>query len=147
MAHSLNRVWVHGIWGTKYRQDFIVPDKEVIIYDLIKKEFKNYHCPALIVNGMPDHIHCLFQLFPKWSLVKVFKQIKGAVSHAINNEGFTDIHFSWQTGYASFSVSETRLENVYRYIENQKEYHKKKSLLDEYYELHAFSSMNEDYFR
>jgi REP element-mobilizing transposase RayT len=44
--------------------------------------------------------------------------------HFINSE-----KFAWQKGYAAFSVSESRLEVVYRYIKDQKI--KMKSLEDE----------------
>ena len=41
-------------------------------------------------------------------------------------------NFGWQEGYGIFSVSESALENVYRYIENQEEHHRKISFAEEY---------------
>ncbi len=40
-------------------------------------------------------------------------------------------NFEWQGGYADFSVSQSNLEQVKRYIANQKEHHRKLSFQDE----------------
>jgi REP element-mobilizing transposase RayT len=40
-------------------------------------------------------------------------------------------YFEWQAGYADFSVSHSNLEQVQKYIANQKEHHRKLSFQDE----------------
>ena len=40
-------------------------------------------------------------------------------------------HFEWQLGYADFSVSQSNLEQVTKYIANQEEHHRKVSFQDE----------------
>ncbi len=47
-------------------------------------QLKELGCPVGIVNGMPDHIHCLFLLNPQKTISEVVKQIKGSRSHFIN---------------------------------------------------------------
>jgi len=39
--------------------------------------------------------------------------------------------FYWQGGYAAFSVSESNIDQVRRYIENQEEHHRKMTYQDE----------------
>jgi len=39
--------------------------------------------------------------------------------------------FEWQGGYADFSVSESNLEQVKRYVASQEEHHRKISFQDE----------------
>ena len=39
--------------------------------------------------------------------------------------------FGWQDGYAAFTVSESQVERVRRYIQNQREHHAKASFPDE----------------
>jgi hypothetical protein len=34
--------------------------------------------------------------------------------------------FSWQSGYAAFSVAESTLESVIEYVSNQEEHHKRR---------------------
>jgi len=43
--------------------------------------------------------------------------------------------FQWQAGYGIFSVSESNVEQVKRYIANQEEHHKHISFQDEFREL------------
>ena len=40
--------------------------------------------------------------------------------------------FSWQRGYAAFTVSQSYLKQVQRYVMNQKEHHQKISFRDEF---------------
>jgi REP element-mobilizing transposase RayT len=91
------------------------------------------------VNGMPDHIHCLFLLSREKSIAEVIKQIKGSSSYFINQNNLTTEKFSWQTGYASYSVSESVVENVFQYIKNQKQHHQKKTFQQEH---DAFLKLN-----
>lgn len=95
---------------------------------------------------MPDHIHCLFLLNPQKSIAEVIKQIKGSSSHLINQSNLISDKFSWQTGYAAYSVSESVLEKVFLYIKNQKAHHRKKSFqqeYDEFIKLYGFEPENE----
>jgi hypothetical protein len=40
--------------------------------------------------------------------------------------------FSWQSGYAAFSVAERTLESVIEYVSDQEEHHKRLTFQDEY---------------
>ncbi len=40
--------------------------------------------------------------------------------------------FSWQNGYGIFSVSSSKIDVVKRYLQNQKEHHKKTPFKEEY---------------
>src|SRR5690554_4005484 len=132
MGHSFNKIWIHSIWATKQRANLILPDIEKKIYYFISEQFREMGCPVRIVNGMPDHIHCLFLLNSQKSIAEVIKQIKGSSSHFINQNNLTAGKFSWQTGYAAYSISESVLEKVFYYIKNQKTHHQKKSFQKEY---------------
>ena len=43
----------------------------------------------------------------------------------LNEKGIVACHFHWQTGYGAFSVSESMVKVVSRYIENQETHHQK----------------------
>lgn len=135
MSHSLNKVWIHAIWATKERLPLISFSVEQKIYNFMYNEFAKMDCKARIINGMPDHIHCLFLLNSQKSVADVIKQSKGGTSHYINSEELINEKFSWQTGYAAYSVSESQQEKVYQYIKNQKQHHLKKSFEEEYNEF------------
>lgn len=127
MPHSLNKIWIHAIWSTKERLPLIHAAVEKKIYPFIYDQFREQGCPVRIINGMPDHIHCLFLLSSQKSIAEVIKQIKGSSSHYINQNNLILDKFAWQTGYAAYSVSESVVDKVFRYIKNQKQHHLKKT--------------------
>jgi putative transposase len=132
MPHSFNKIWIHAIWSTKERMLLIDSSMEQKLHQFITEQLKDMGCPVRIINGMPDHIHCLFLLNPTKSIADVIKQIKGSSSHFTNQNTLIAEKFAWQTGYAAYSVSESGVEKVFQYIKNQKEHHQKKSFQQEY---------------
>src|SRR2546430_7296274 len=68
------------------------------------------------------------------------KELK-RVSNLWLKEKFHLSAFEWQAGYADFSVSQSNLEQVKRYIVNQEEHHKKRSFQDEVRELFRLHRM------
>jgi putative transposase len=135
MSHSLTKIWIHAIWATKERVPLLHHSIEQKVYHFMSNELRELGCPVRIVNGMPDHVHCLFLLSREKSIAEVTKQIKGSSSHYINQSDIISQKFAWQTGYAAYSVSESAVEKVFQYIKNQKEHHQKKTFLQEYEEF------------
>jgi len=135
MSHSLNKIWIHAIWSTKERLPLIHPTVETKIHQYIAEQLREQGCLLRIINGMPDHIHCLFLLSPQKSIAEVVKQIKGSSSHFVNQNNLILEKFAWQTGYAAYSVSESVVDKVFQYIKNQKQHHTKKTFQQEYDEF------------
>ena len=117
------------------------------VHGFISEQLREQGCPVRIINGMPDHIHCLFLLNPQKNLSDLIKQIKGSSSHYINRNDLTTEKFSWQTGYAVFSVSESGVERVFQYIQNQKSHHKKRTYQDECEAFIELNGLNHQGFR
>ena len=84
---------------------------------------------------MADHIHLFIGLHPAQSISNLMQVVKGESSEWINNKRFINGKFQWQEGYGAFSYGHSQVTQVYNYIMNQKEHHKKRSFLDEYTEL------------
>ena len=99
MAHSYHNILIHAIWATKERQSFIHEDVEAKIYHYMKQQFLEMDCIVLNINGMPDHVHCLFFLNPAKSINDVIKHVKGSTSYYINQQNMITQRFAWQTGY------------------------------------------------
>jgi len=135
MSHSFNKIWIHTIWATKERMPLIHQNIEQKVFQFITEQLCELGCPVRIINGMPDHIHCLFLLNPQKSISEVIKQIKGSSSHYINQNNLIADKFAWQTGYAAYSISESVVDKVFNYIKNQKSHHQKKSFHQEYEEF------------
>ena len=145
MPHSFNKIWIHAVWSTKNRLPFLNETVEPRVHEYMRKQLKELGCPVRIINGMPDHVHCLFLLSPQKSIAEVVKQVKGSTSHWINQQEELAQYclqnvvqsFAWQTGYAAYSVSELVGDKVYQYILHQKEHHKQRSFQEEYEEFMA----------
>lgn len=72
-------------------------------------------------------IHCLAEIRPSVSVSELMKKVKARSSKYINDRGLTPVKFEWQEGYGVFSYSKSQIHNVYRYILNQEEHHKKQT--------------------
>lgn len=141
MAHSLAKNWLHIVFATKHRQTMISADLEPKLFEVIKHETESMNCHLNRINGMPDHIHLLVLLHPSKSLADFVKQIKGASAYQINQNDWTNDKFGWQKGYGAFSVSESQLPAVQRYIEKQKMHHQK---MDLHTEWNRFLGLNDE---
>lgn len=139
MSHSYTNIWIHAIFGTKFRQPNIKENFRQNLYGFIKAELNEMNCPSKIINGTEDHIHILFRLNPQRNVADVVKNIKGLSSHWVNSKNLISEKFAWQTGYGAFSVSESELNRVYQYILNQKEHHEKISYEEE---MNKFIELN-----
>lgn len=104
------------------------------IHEMIRMQFENMGCKVAIINGMPNHVHCLFQLNCEKSISEVIHQVKGNTSFNINKQKLINGKFSWKVGYAAFSVSPLVRDTVHLYIENQKTNHARKSIKKEWEE-------------
>ncbi|MCF7823350.1 MAG: IS200/IS605 family transposase [Candidatus Marinimicrobia bacterium] len=116
MSHSLPRVWIHGVFGTKYRQPLLKDDIREDLMRHIRVEMEKMGCGVRCINGTPDHIHVLFLLPRNLSLAQVMKSVKGESSRWMNQNKTVLGNFSWQVGYGVFSVSESAVKRVERYI-------------------------------
>lgn len=136
MSHSFTKVWIHAIFGTKNRDPLIRPEFEEHLLQHMKEHLeKDFTCPVRVINCTLDHVHILFLLDPSYAVKDILKNIKGESSHWINQKNLIKSKFAWQTGYGAFSVSESNVSVVERYIKNQKEHHRKKTFAEEYEEF------------
>ena len=113
----------------------IIENAEDDIFKYMSAELIETGCIVKIINGMPDHVHCLFQQNPNRSVTEIVKHLKGVTSHWINQNNIVPLKFTWQTGYGVFSVSESQLEKVFKYILNQKKHHLKRTFDQEFDEI------------
>jgi putative transposase len=133
MAQSLSRLWTHLIFSTKNRFPFL-SDKTIRtdMHRYLAKILREHDCETLIVNGVEDHVHALFALSRTHSIASVVKEIKRTSSGSAKELSPKLAKFHWQGGYGAFSVSQSSLEEVIRYIERQDKHHKRVTFQDEY---------------
>ena len=88
---------------------------------------------ALIINGTTDHVHMLIRIRPAQTLADVMRVVKANSSRWARRKWKAG--FAWQTGYGSFSVSESNVPAVSRYIANQEQQHRTRSFQEEFVEF------------
>ena len=115
---------MHLVWATKDRNPLIVKELKYRLYDQMKVIAEENGFQLDFINGVEDHVHCLVSLKPKHFVSDVVKNLKGASSFWVNDAKIIEGHFSWQQGYAAFSVSPSNIEKVRNYIKNQEEHHR-----------------------
>jgi putative transposase len=76
-------------------------------------------------GGVRDHVHLYLSLPPHRSIASIVNALKANSSRWIR-ETFPKLRlFSWQKGYAAFSVSRLAEERLISYIRNQEAHHRK----------------------
>ena len=149
MAQALARVNLHLIFSTKNRHAYL--NDEALRRDLYSYQcgiLRNLACSPIIVNGMPDHVHLLFEMTRTATISEVVEEVKRSSSKWVKKVAPALRDFSWQRGYAVFSVSITSADSVRAYIENQVEHHRVRSHeeeMREFFRAHAFTDEETSY--
>jgi putative transposase len=133
MSQSLSKIWTHLIFSTKHRQAFLSDET-------VRREMHSYlasilnanDCHARLVGGVGDHVHALFNLSKNLSIANVVYELKRSSSKWVKTLEPRQNKFHWQGGYGAFSVSQSHVDLVGRYIQNQERHHRRVSFQDEY---------------
>lgn len=135
MANTYHQIYIHVVFAVKYRQAMIERAWKKKLFGVIGNLINETKCKTLIVNGVEDHVHCLIGLKPAVSVSELMKSVKAKSSKYVNDHDLTPTRFEWQVGYGVFSYNQSQVDNVYKYIQNQEEHHKRKTFRDEYREF------------
>ena len=127
------RVWIHTVFTTKNRAPLLHDKYRKTIISHIKDNAKEKGIKLMDVNGYKDHLHCLIALNKDMSISKTLQLIKGESSFWINKNNYCTEKFSWQDDYWAVGISESHVESVAHYIQNQENHHRKTSFKEEIY--------------
>ena len=125
MPQSLTQIYIHIIFGTKYRDAIIDPNIKDQLYNYLIDKLKYLDTLTLSIGETEDHVHILCRQSKNYSASKIVEKIKTKSSHWLKSKEI--FNFYWQGGYSAFSVSPSNLEVVKKYINSQEEHHKKVS--------------------
>ncbi|MBI9064404.1 MAG: transposase, partial [Marinilabiliaceae bacterium] len=110
---------------------FIDQDKNERLHAYLSGVLKQLDSPALIINSVSDHVHTLFRLSKNHALSKVVEEVKKESSKWFKEKDGVNDKFSWQIGYAAYSVSSSKVDIVRHYILRQQEHHKIQTFKEE----------------
>ena len=132
MPQSLSAVYVHLVFSTKERRPFL-RDRTTrgALHSYLGGISKQLDCPPIVIGGVEDHVHLLARFGRSITQAEWVKELKRVSNVWLKQRGHEYVDFAWQGGYASFSVSQSNLDQVKRYIANQEQHHRKIGFQDE----------------
>lgn len=132
MPNTYYQNYVHTIFPVKYRRGILNIKWRKELFGVIGNLINKNGCKTLIVNGVEDHVHCLFGFKPSINISDVMQSVKAKSSKWINASDFLSHRFEWQTGFGSFTHGDVQIDAVYKYIQNQEAHHQKVTFREEY---------------
>ena len=142
MPQSFSKVYLHIIFSTKFRKPIVTSAFQSILHSYIVSLGANLGTFTEEIYANPDHIHWLCTLPRTLTIAELVQKVKISSSNKMAELGIKE--FSWQKGYAAFSVSQSKLSVVKRYIQNQEEHHKKVSFQEEYLKFLGENGLEHD---
>lgn len=131
MAGTFSRLLYHVVFSTKSRTRFIDSKLRTELYPYMGGIIRRQGGWLLSLGGMPDHVHILLRLKPDVAIAELVRHVKGGSSKWVHEQKGLCPDFAWQTGYAAFSVSESKEATVRSYIERQEAHHRRTTFKDE----------------
>ncbi|MBS1542622.1 MAG: IS200/IS605 family transposase [Bacteroidetes bacterium] len=132
MAQTLVKNYLHIVFSTKGRAPFIHPSIENELHFYMTGICTELGCYPIKIGGYNNHVHILCNLSKRITLAAFMEKLKGNSSKWIKTKGHEFRNFYWQGGYAAFSVAESDLQRLIKYLNNQHEHHEKATFKEEY---------------
>ncbi|MBA3353866.1 MAG: transposase [Blastocatellia bacterium] len=117
MPQSLVKILVHIVFSTKNREHLLLPDTEGGLYRYISGIVEGNKSKLIIANGTTDHSHFLVSL-GKNDVSELIGDMKRDSSLWAKKNGIPDLY--WQRGYGAFSIGQSQVPAVTRYIATRK---------------------------
>jgi putative transposase len=131
MGHTYTNILTHVIFSTKDRLPYMTDDRRADVFAYIGGIVRELKGAALNVDGVADHVHVLVRLPAAMALAKAVEIMEANSSRWIHEHRVLHRTFAWQSGYAAFSVSESNVDAVAKYIGNQQEHHRRVTFQEE----------------
>jgi REP element-mobilizing transposase RayT len=131
MPGTYSKLLFHIVFSTKNRANLIPPDFQPRVHEYLGGIVRSLRGAAPAIGGIADHVHLLVRWRTDESLAALLRTVKSRSTIWIRNELPAMHAFSWQEGYAAFSVSHSQSPAVERYIAGQAEHHRTRSFEDE----------------
>lgn len=115
MPSTYSNLLYHIVFSTKDRAPLIAGELQEELYRYLAGIVRNEGGILLEIGGIEDHVHLLAKFKSVLSVSDMLHLIKTNSSKWIH-EVKQHERFGWQEGYAAFSVSESQVVAVRRYI-------------------------------
>jgi len=129
---------MHVVVGTYRQKNYLSADVRSQLSAYLAVVTKSKGMKLVALGGTENHIHFLLALPAKLSVESAILPIKQSSTTWIRQKFEFLRSFSWATGFAAFSISRSQLDSTLLYIQNQEQYHWKKTFQEEYKEFLNF---------
>lgn len=113
----------HVVWCPKYRRKVLVDGVDVRLKEICREVASELSFEIMEMEVMPDHVHMLVEVDPRFGIHRAVKRMKGRSSHDLR-EAFPwlkrRLPTLWTNSYFVSTVGGAPLEIVKQYIESQK---------------------------
>ncbi len=130
MAHSFSNLLTHVIFSTRGRQPFLTPDLRPDLLAYMGGIVRKLRGKTIESSAPLDHVHCLLSLPATLSVAEALRVLKANSSLWVHETRRLPA-FAWQTGYGAFSVSQSNVPAVLKYIRGQDQHHRRISFQEE----------------
>ena len=86
MPQSLAKVYLHAIFSTENREPVLADVWRNELFEVLGGTANNLGCQSLIVGGVADHVHMLFQLSRTIAIADAIGKIKSTSSAWVPQE-------------------------------------------------------------
>jgi REP element-mobilizing transposase RayT len=139
MAGTYTQIYIQVVFAVKGRENLLLKPWRDDVFKYMAGIAKGKNQKPIIINGVSNHVHLFLGLTPTIVISDLVRDIKNNTSNFINKQRFVSGKFSWQEGYGAFSYGHSQIDQVYQFILNQEEHHRKRTFREEYLEfLHKF---------
>ena len=135
MAGTFSQIYIQYVFAVKGRENLLLKPWRDEVFKYISGIINGKNQKPIIVNGLANHVHVFVGLNPSMAISDLVRDIKNNSTNFINDQRYLRNKFSWQEGYGAFSYSHSQIEDVYNYILNQENHHRKRTFCEEYLEF------------
>jgi putative transposase len=132
MPQTFTNLVYHIVFSTKGREPFMDAELLQPLHAYLGGILLEMDARPVIVGGAADHVHVLAHLPKTLIIPDALRVLKTNSSRWVHERSPARAAFAWQAGYAAFSVSQSAVEDVRRYIADQEQHHRTVSFQDEY---------------
>src|SRR5438046_1372234 len=109
----------HIVFSTKDSAALITAEIQQELFNYIGGILREQGGVLLEIGAVSDHIHLPVKIKAEQSVSEIVRLVKANSSKWLNEKDGRQMRFEWQSGYGAFTVSESQIGPVRKYITSQ----------------------------
>jgi len=125
MPGTYSQILLHIVFSTKERRPWLTPDVTDQLYPYLGGIVRGNKGTLFAIGGAEDHVRLYLRWRTDEALSDLMRVLKADSSKWVHDTFPKLGRFTWQTGYAVFSVSKSQEPAVKKYIAGQAAHHRR----------------------